>query len=46
MTNAKLTIDRQATIAQVDKACEKLDFDALIERALQNTELVKVRYNG
>ena len=34
------------TISGVDKACEKLDFDALIERALQNTELVKVRYNG
>ena len=34
------------TIKQVDKACEGLDFDALIERALQNTELVKVRYNG
>ena len=34
------------TIAQVDKACEKLDFEALIERALENTELVKVRYHG
>lgn len=34
------------TVAQVDKACETLDFEALIERALANTELVKVRYNG
>ena len=33
------------TVAQVDKACEKLDFDALIERALENTELIKVRYH-
>ena len=32
------------TKAQVDRACASLDFDALIERALQNTELVKVRY--
>ena len=32
--------------AQVDRACASLDFDALIERALQNTELVKVRYQG
>lgn len=34
------------TKAQVDRACASLDFDALIERALQNTELVKVRYRG
>ena len=34
------------TKAQVDHACASLDFDALIERALQNTELVKVRYQG
>ncbi len=34
------------TKAQVDRACALLDFDALIERALQNTELVKVRYQG
>ena len=34
------------TKAQVDRACAGLDFDALIERALANTELVKVRYYG
>ena len=34
------------TKVQVDRACAKLDFDALIERALANTELVKVRYHG
>ena len=34
------------TKAHVDRACASLDFDALIERALQNTELVKVRYQG
>lgn len=34
------------TKAKVDRACASLDFDALIERALQNTELVKVRYQG
>ena len=34
------------TKGQVDHACETLDFDGLIERALQNTELVKVRYHG
>ena len=34
------------TKAQVDRACTRLDFDALIERALANTELVKVRYYG
>ena len=34
------------TKAQVDRACASLDVDALIERALQNTELVKVRYQG
>ena len=34
------------TKAPVDRACASLDFDALIERALQNTELVKVRYQG
>lgn len=34
------------TIGQVDHACEKLDFDGLIDRALANTELIKVRWNG
>lgn len=34
------------TIAQVDKACEPLDFDGLIERALANTEMIRVRYHG
>ena len=34
------------TVAQVDHACEKLDFDALIERALANTEMIRVRYHG
>lgn len=34
------------TIAQVDKACAGLDFDALIERALANTEMIRVRYHG
>lgn len=34
------------TKAQVDKACDMLDFEGLIERALQNTELIKVRWNG
>lgn len=34
------------TIGQVDHACAPLDFDALIERALAGTELVKVRYHG
>ena len=34
------------TKAQVDRACEMLDFDNLIERALANTELVKVRWHG
>ena len=34
------------TKAQVDRACAGLDFDALIERALAKTELVKVRYYG
>ncbi|MBE6928613.1 MAG: tRNA 4-thiouridine(8) synthase ThiI [Ruminococcaceae bacterium] len=34
------------TKAQVDKACEMLDFDGLIDRAIANTELIKVRWNG
>lgn len=34
------------TRAQVEKAEAKLDRTALIERALANTELVKVRYHG
>ncbi len=34
------------TKAQVDHACEKLDFDALIERALADTEMIRVRYHG
>lgn len=34
------------TKAQVDKACAGLDFDGLIERALQNTEMIRVRYHG
>ena len=34
------------TIGQVDHACRMLDFEGLIERALANTELVKVKYNG
>lgn len=34
------------TRAQVEKAEAKLDRPALIERALTNTELVKVRYHG
>ncbi len=34
------------TRAQVEKAESKLDRPALIERALANTELVKVRYHG
>lgn len=34
------------TVAQVDHACEKLNFDALIERALANTEMIRVRYHG
>ncbi len=34
------------TRAQVEKAEAKLDRPALIERALANTELVKVRYHG
>ena len=32
------------TKAQVDHACAMLDFDGLIARALENTEMVKVRY--
>lgn len=32
------------TKGQVDHACENLDFEGLIARALENTELVKVRY--
>ncbi|MDR0889875.1 MAG: tRNA 4-thiouridine(8) synthase ThiI [Oscillospiraceae bacterium] len=34
------------TKAQVDEACSPLDFDALIARALENTEICKVRYHG
>ena len=34
------------TIAQVDKACASLDFEALIARALENTEPIRVRYEG
>ena len=33
------------TIGQVDHACRMLDFESLIDRALANTELVKVRYH-
>ena len=33
------------TIGQVDHACRMLDFEGLIDRALANTELVKVRYH-
>ena len=33
------------TIGQVDHAWRMLDFEGLIERALANTELVKVRYH-
>lgn len=34
------------TKGQVDHACATLDFEGLIARALENTELVKVRYHG
>ena len=34
------------TKSQVDRACAGLDFDGLIERALQNTETIRVRYHG
>ncbi len=34
------------TIGQVDHACRTLDFDGLIQRALENTEMIKVRWNG
>lgn len=34
------------TLAQVDNACRTLDFESLITRALENTELVKVKYHG
>lgn len=34
------------TKAQVDRACAGMDFEGLIARALENTELVKVRWNG
>ena len=34
------------TLAQVDAACAKLDVEGLIARALENTELVKVRWHG
>ena len=43
---ALLIGDRALTKAQVDKACELLDFDALIDRAIANTALIKVRWNG
>ena len=34
------------TLAQVDAACAPLDMEGLIARALENTELVKVRWHG
>ncbi len=34
------------TKAQVDRACAPLDFEALIARALENTEQIRVRYQG
>ncbi len=34
------------TIGQVDHACRTLDFEGLIARALQNTELIRVRWDG
>ena len=34
------------TLAQVDAACAPLDLEGLIARALENTELVKVRWHG
>ena len=34
------------TKSQVDRACAGLDFEGLIERALQNTEMIRVRYHG
>ena len=34
------------TLAQVDTACDPLDMEGLIARALENTELVKVRWHG
>ena len=33
------------TLGQVDHACAKLDFDGLLERAMENIEQVKVRWN-
>ncbi len=33
------------TIGQVDHACRMLDFEGLIQRALENTEMVKIRYH-
>ena len=36
----------QPTLAQVDAACAPLDMEGLIARALENTELVKVRWHG
>ena len=33
------------TKAQVDHACRTLDFEGLIARALENTEMVRVRYH-
>ncbi len=33
------------TIGQVDNACRMLDFEGLIQRALENTEMVKIRYH-
>ncbi len=34
------------TLQQVDHASRKLDFDGLIARALENTQLVRIRYDG
>ena len=34
------------TLAQVDAACAPLDMEGLIAHALENTELVKVRWHG
>ena len=34
------------TLAQVDAACAPLDMEGLIARALENSELVKVRWHG
>lgn len=34
------------TKAQMDAACSKLNFDTLIQDALQNTQMIRVRYHG